>query len=237
MKAISLYITVTLSIVLIGCKKPSNRYDTAMTVMIDETDQLPVYPTSQTLLAPFKLADNPWQQGLQITLVGITDKDVNTAKVVSLPKEDRLTGNITVRRAKVQRFVTDVQANLSQFDSTRNYPHSIIFRAIEHQATILAKRSSRHRYLLVYSNLRENSEVNFYNPQTLAVLQQHPDLIKKQFETNSPLPSLKGIQIWFLFAPKSYRENNLYIPIARFYEQVYKAHDADVHIETQFSLP
>lgn len=225
-----------MSIVFISCKKPSNSFDTAMTVMIDETDSLPVYPTSQALLAPFKLADNPWQ-GLQITLIGITDKDVNAAKVLSLPKEDRLTGSISVRRAKVQRFIRELQADLIRFDSTRSYSHSIIFRAIAHQATVLAERSFSNRYLLIYSNLRENSEVNFYNPQTLALLRQNSEIIEKQLEENSPLPSLNGIQVWFLFSPPTYHQNNVYMPIARFYESVYKARQAEVHVETQFSLP
>lgn len=225
-----------MSIVLIACKKPSGPYDAAMTVMIDETDKLPVYPTSQTLLAPFKLTDNPWQ-GLQITLVGITDKDVNATKIMSLPKEDRLTSSITIRRVKVQRFISELQDNLARFDSTKNYPHSIIFRAIAHQATVLAKSTSSHRYLLVYSNLCENSEVNFYNPQTLSSLQQHPEVIEKQLRTFSPLPSLNGIQVWFLFAPPTYQQNNVYMPIARFYESVYKERQAEVHVETQFILP
>jgi hypothetical protein len=236
MKVILKYTTVAMSIVLIGCSKPSNPYDTAMTVMIDETDKLPVYPTSQALLAPIKLADNPWQ-GLQITLVGITDKDVNTIKTISLPKEDRLTGNVTIRQGKVRRFVADLQADLAHFDSTRNYPHPIIFRAIAQQATVLASSPSSNRLLIIFSNLRENSEANFYNPQTLALLQRNPDVIEKQLEANSPLPSLGGTQVWFLFAPASYHQNNIYMPIARFYEGVYKAHHAEVHIETQFTLP
>lgn len=225
-----------MSITFIACNKPSNPYDTAMTVMIDETDQLPVYPSAQTLLSPFKLTDNPWQ-GLQIRLVGITDKDVNTIKTISLPKEDRLTGNVTIRQAKVRRFVADLQTDLAHFDSTRNYSHSIIFRAIAQQATLLANSPSSRRYLIIFSNLRENSEVNFYNPQTLALLQRNPDVIEKQLEANSPLPSLGGTQVWFLFAPASYHQNNIYMPIARFYESVYKAHHAEVHIETQFTFP
>ncbi|QEM12977.1 hypothetical protein [Mucilaginibacter rubeus] len=236
MKTILLRITIAMSIVFIGCKKPSNPYDTTMTVMIDETDSLPVYPTSQALLAPFKLAENPWQ-GLQITLVGITDKDVNATQIVSLPKEDRLTGNIAIRREKVKRFSSELQAELIRFDSTRSYSHSIIFRAIAHQATLLAERSFSNRYLLIYSNLRENSEVNFYNPQTLALLQQHSEIIEKQLAANSPLPLLNGVQVWFLFAPPTYHQNNVYMPIARFYEHVYKARQAEVHVETQFILP
>jgi hypothetical protein len=235
MKTTILYILIAMSIVFITCNKSSNPYDTAMTVMIDETDQLLVYPTPQTLLSPFKLAENPWQ-GLQIRLVGITDKDVNTIKIISLPKEERLTGNVTIRQAKVRRFIVDLQTDLTHFDSTRNYPHSIIFRAIAQQATQLANCPSSKRYLIIFSNLRENSEVNFYNPQTLALLQRNPDVIEKQLETDSPIPSLGGTQVWFLFAPASYHQNNIYMPIARFYESVYEAHHAEVHIETQFTL-
>jgi len=225
-----------MSIVFSACNKSSNPYDTAMIVMVDETDPLPVYPTAQTLLAPFTLGENPWQ-GLQIKLVGITDKDINATETISLPKEDRLTGNITIRLAKVQRFSNELQSRIAVFDSIRTFPHSIIFRSIATQAASLANIPANSHYLLIYSNLIENSEVNFYNPKTLSLLARNPTMVEKQLEATAPLPNLKGLQLWLLYAPANYHQNNVYMPIARFYESVYKAHHADVHIANQFTLP
>jgi len=236
MRVILIYVVMAISTVLIACNKSSYPYDTAIVAMLDETDKMPTYPTAQSLLSPFKLADDPWQGGIQIKLVGITDKDVNTTLTVSLEKEDRLTGNLTIRRAKVQRFISDLQNGINAF-TTRNCGHSIIFRTIAGQAAQLADNPAHNRFLVVYSDLIENSEISFYNPQTLALLQKSPGMIEKQLEATDPLPSLTGIHVWFLFAPNSYKQNNVYMPIARFYESVYKAHHADVHIATQFSLP
>jgi len=234
MKTLVFYL-LAMGIVLIACKKPSNPYDTAITVMVDETDTLPVYPTTQTLLSPFKLSDDPWQ-GMQISLVGIADKDVNAIITVSLEKEDRLTGNLTIRRAKVQRFITELQNAVATF-RPHKCPRSIIFRAVAEQATQLANSAANKRYLLVFSDLLENSEVSFYNPQTLALLKNSPATMEKQLQCNIRIPSLNGMQVWFLFAPSSYSQNNVYMPIARFYESIYRAHNADVHVATQFSMP
>lgn len=230
------YALIAMSTLFIACTKPSNPFDTVVTVMVDETDSLPNYPTAKSLLAPFKLTEYPWQ-GIQIKVTAITDKDVNNTETVSLEKADRLTGNITIRRAKIERFAEQLQAQLATFDSTRNFPHSIIFRSIARQAALLATVNAPRRYVLVYSNLLENSEVNFYNPQTLALLESEPALIEKQLVADAPLTPLNGVDISFLYAPASYHQNNIYMPIVRFYEHVYKAHRAQVHVGTQFTLP
>jgi hypothetical protein len=230
-----LFYSLAMGIVLMACNKPSNPYDTAMTVMVDETDTLPTYPTAQTLVSPFKLLDDPWQ-GIQISLMGIADKDVNAVITVSLEKEDRLTGNLTIRRAKVQRFITDLQNAVATFRAHK-CPRSIIFRAIAEQASHLVNNAAHNRYLIVFSDLLENSEVSFYNPQTIALLKKSPATMEKQLEVNIQIPSLNGMQVWFLFAPSSYSQNSVYMPIARFYESVYRAHNAEVHVANQFDQP
>ncbi|TWI96807.1 hypothetical protein JN11_03920 [Mucilaginibacter frigoritolerans] len=227
------YAVLAMSITLSACNKPKAVYDTTMTVLVDQTDRLPVYPTVDMLLAPFNLDQNP-AQGIEIKLCAISDKDVNKTETVSLPKEDVWQGNPIIRHARIEQFKEELQKHLSSLDSIRTFQHSIIFRNIAEQATLLSKRDVQRRILLIFSNLMENSEVRFYNPQTLVLLEKSPSLIEKQLESTAPLPDLAGEQVWFLYAPYSYRQNYAYMRVAHFYENIYRAHNTTVHIETQF---
>lgn len=237
MKAIPLFIVVALSIVFSACdEQQTERFDTAETIMIDQTDPLPVYPTTPIILEPFQLKDNPWQ-GISIKIVGVTDKEVNRTETISLPKENEYTGNIALRTARVERFKQELTRCLASFDSVRNLPRSIIFRAVAQQASELAHTSAPHRLLLLYSNLEENSNVNFYEPGTLSLLQHDPAIIRKRLTEGVTLPNLAGVQLWLLYAPTTYKQNNIYMPIAHLYKQVYKEHRAEVHVESQFAQP
>src|ERR1700761_3239990 len=91
MKAIQLLAVIALNIVFSACNERQEvPYDTAIITMIDETDELPTYPTAQVILAPFHLKDNPWQ-GISIKVVAVTDRDVNRAETVALSKENQYT--------------------------------------------------------------------------------------------------------------------------------------------------
>jgi len=234
MKTTAIYFAIAMSLLLIDCNKDEPLYDTEATVMVDDTDPLPVYPTAKAILTSFKLKENPWQ-GIEIKLVAITSNDINDTKYISLEKESKLTGNNIVRRAKVQRFTEQLQSYLTSLDSVRHLPHSIIYRSIAKEAVLLTRSKIKTKLLIVYSDLLENSEISFYNPQTFGLLQKDPALVEKQLEAYQPLPSLDGVQVWFLYAPNSYHQNNVFMPIARFYESVYIAHHATVHIANQFS--
>jgi len=236
MKTILTYALLALSMALGACNEQPSPFDTALTIMVDETDTLPVYPSVTTLLTPFKLKEQPWQS-LEITALGIEDKDITTAETITLPKENPITGNPIIRQARLARFAALLQGRLAAIDSVRSRPRSIVFRAVAQQAALLANRTAAHRYLLVYSDLMEHSNVNFYDPNTRSLLQTNPAIIEKQMEAEQQLPDLPGVQMWFVYKPKTYRENNLYMRIARFYERVYTAHHATVHIATTFELP
>lgn len=227
-----LYTILAMCLLTTACNNEST--NTEVTLMFDQTDRQHVHPSAEAILAPFKLNVNPWQ-GLQITIVPISDKDVNTVDIVSLPSENRLTGNITIRRVNIRRFAQHLRQSIASLDSVHTLPRSIIFRAIEKQAESLAKRPAARHVILVYSDLMENSELSFYDRQTLGLLQSAPSLIEKQLMANAVISNLSGVELWLLYDPQGYRQNNIYMSIARFYERIYKMHGAQVHIEDQFA--
>jgi hypothetical protein len=230
-----MYPLVTICLLLAACNNRSIEYDTVAVAMIDQTDRRNVEPTAKSLLAPFKLQEDAWQ-GLEIKLVAITDKDINRTVTVSLPRQDRLTGNTTIRRAKVAHFIEQMRQALISFHNVHSMPRSVIFRAIAKRATELKHEQAKHTLLLVYSDLMEHSNVSFYNQRSFALLETNPLSVERQL-VDRPFTDLSGVNVWLLYAPKTYEENNLYMAAAHFYEHIYTAHHALVHIENQLILP
>ena len=230
------YALLAVSLLLSACNKQSIPYDSAMTVMVDETDPLSVYPSAAALLAYFNLKEDEWQ-GITIKIVGISDKDMNRTETVALPKESQFTGNSIIRQAKILRFIEQLQACLSKFNNKHRYPNSIIFRAVAKQSAQVHRNAAPRKLLLVYSDLMEHGEANFYQPETMEMLRHNPGIIEKQLVGNQPLPDLTGLQLWLLYAPENYRKNDLYMRVAHLYERLYTAHHATVHIEHQFAQP
>jgi hypothetical protein len=82
----------------------------------------------------------------------------------------------------------------------------------------------------------ENDEISFYDPETLDLLHTHPEIIKKRLDKTAVVTNLTGIQVWLLYEPASYKENNTYMSIAGMYKQLLESKGATVHIERTLNL-
>jgi hypothetical protein len=234
-----LTITLLLAVCLwAGCdRQPQQNTNTEITVILDRTDSLRNYPTATDLLHPLALQHDKWQ-GVRITLTSISDKDLNNRVVLQLPHQSEWSGNIVERGAAIQYFTKTVQHSL---DSMRNAPtctHSIVYRIIAREANSLAISPATNRYLLVYSNLYENSAgLNFYSPPFMRELKQAPDKVEQRMLKSTPLGSMANVQLYLLYNPASFADNNMFMPIAGMYRHLFESHRARVHVATQFALP
>jgi len=209
--------------------------DKDLIVLIDQSDPLKITPDADEISIQLGLKEDMWQ-GIRATVDYISDKDVNASKVISLDKADRLSGNSQLRTAQVIHFKKEFHSALNRADSNSSLDHSIIYRTVTKQLNALAASTSTTKALLVYSDLMENSELSFYNPATLALLQTHPERVKQQLEKSASLHNLSGIQVWLLYEPASYTENTTYMSIANIYKQLLESKGATVHIEKTLNL-
>lgn len=216
----------------IGCTTIQPKYDTCEIVLIDTTDPLNTYPTADAIIASVGLSTNRWG-GYRVELSTISDKDVNETFLFTLERQNEYSGNIVLRQAQVRTFRNHIKQCLDALHTAATSPRSIIFRAMAKQYSRIAQVSAKRKILTVYSNLYENSEVNFYTPRTLKLLQTNPKSIEAQLTQSTPLPALKGIETWLIYKPKSYTENSFYMTIAGFYEHWFEGRGAKVHIDTQ----
>jgi len=96
---------------------------------------------------------------------------------------------------------------------------------------MLSASPAKEKYFLIYSDLMENDEVSFYDHTTLALLYNHPQIIRQRLEKSVDLHNLPGIRVWLLYEPASFNENNTYMAITHIYKQLLEAKGATVHIE------
>ena len=236
MKATILYGVLIVSILLSGCTQDrANDIDREIVCVIDQTDAMVLYPSAEEILAPVQLQTDPWQ-GIKITLTTISDKDINPETVLTLEKEQAWRGNLPIRKAKVRHFKEELHRFLAAMRKNSIAQHSIIFRAVAKQSNRLTKSTAKKRYLLVWSNLYEHNEMDFYDPIVINRMKSDPKNIQKQLVATFPLQNLKGINIWLLYQPASYKDNNGFMPIAAFYKHLFEAYGASVHIDNKFSI-
>ncbi|MBW4888457.1 hypothetical protein KXQ82_01970 [Mucilaginibacter sp. HMF5004] len=220
----------------IGCTGRTAVIDTDIVIVRDITDSMTVTPTAQKVVSQLGLKANPWQS-VRITTTYISDLDVNDVQVATLDAESQWTGNLPMRKAKIQQFIQQVQQGLDVSIHTTTRPYSIAFRTIARQANKLAVSQATHQYLLIYSDLMENSNVaNFYDARTIARLHATPHDIENQLQAEVSLTQLHGLEMWFIYNPQSFTQNNTYMKIAGFYQHMLTAHGATTHIATKFQL-
>lgn len=234
MKTARYYLLLIVSVMCGACITQQPALDADMTIVIDQTDPMVLYPTAEAVTAPLGLNRNPWQ-GVRVAVTYISDKDINQTSMVTLGRESAWSGNLAIRKAKVQHFIRQLHHCLTGMKSANFCQHSIIYRTIARQVNMLAVSPASAKFLLVYSNLYENDEVNFYDPQTFELIRNSPQSIQKRLEAATPIAALRGLQVWLLFNPASYKENNNYMVLAGFYQRLLQAHGATVHIENQFT--
>lgn len=238
MKAIHLITLLLAACLWLGCGlQHQGPRTTNMSIVFDRTDSIRNYPATPILLSPFDLARDEYQ-GITITLTTISDKDINPRTIIALRPQNEWTSNIVERKEQISKFTTQVQHALDSMRNMTACGHSIVNRTVAREANALASSHADSRYLLVYSDLYElNDRVNFYRRNVLQQIRQHPEAIAAQFEKTLPLQRLGGIAVWLLYEPKSFADNNAFMPIATMYQGMLEQRGATVHIATQFTLP
>jgi len=233
MKTIGFIIILLPVCVLFSCNTEPKIADTNLMTLFDISDRVNNLPSAIDLLMPFDLKNNP-HQGIRFEASTINDRDYNNTTVLTLPKEDAWQSNSAIRKIAIQNFTTQLQSCINKIGQTDTTSYSVIFRTVVDHASKLAASKSKKKILLVYSNLYENSDINFYKAETQQQLHDSPKALIERLDKEAKIPSLKNIEIWLIYTPSSYKDNNHYSPIAKLYKAILEVHGAVVHIDTEF---
>src|SRR5690606_30999643 len=88
-----------------------------------------------------------------------------------------------------------------------------------------------HKWVICFSDLLENSTVNFYDKHHLALLKSNPDSVEHRLMSSIQKEDISGVSILMVYKPKDYADNMRFVVISDFYKKVFEKYGADVQIQ------
>ncbi len=210
-------------------------------LLVDTTDLLSPYPQSKPLLALYDFADYK-DQAARFRFTCITDRQLNAVLEYSLPgvvpgkvnPEDEGEGrenNVVDFFIKVEGTIDSVVKHCRYL---RTLPYSECFRTISHELQTLTNSSASRKILIVFSNLRENSDIfSCYGNAAQKLLQNNPEKVADSLSMACPLPAnLSGIEIYLVYQPSDRIDDQVYLEMATIYKSLLESRGARVTIQT-----
>lgn len=209
---------------------------TEITVMRDITDVLVSQPTLTDISSLLNPENSIWD-GSNFRFIDISDVSYNHTSETRIPAENPLLGNELDRIKKVKQFKEEVSDILENAGfETMNKNNSSIYRPIASELNRLSQSSAEHKYLLIYSDLAENTEeFSVYKDSDFELLQSKPDLVRQYFEKQAKLKNLKGIKVFLIYQPKNRNSDNQYNIISAFYTKLLEDSGAKVEISANIN--
>lgn len=110
---------------------------------------------------------------------------------------------------------------------------SVIFKVIAGELNRMAKSNSNRKMLFINSDLYEHSVLaDFYSKETLAQLRQRPEEVSKLFLDKYPLLDLSGIEVYIIYQPVSFEDDEKFEIVSAFYQNLFESQGAVVHIQS-----
>lgn len=233
--AASLICIVLLIAYTFGCsEKPKTISE--VSVIWDVTEAHSPRPEAGEII-PLLALDEP-TNGATFRFTYASDVSFNHETVFILPVGgNAITTNQFDRKRKIEKFKQQIAAFLDSLsDDTVGRPNSSLFVPMAKSLNQLAASAANRKYLLVYSDLRENSSVmSFYNPKILALLQNDSAKAEALLAAQEQLGELNGIEIHLLYQPKDAADDAGYRIISGFYKSLFERKGAKVFISANLT--
>ncbi len=238
-------IIILVVILITGCN-PGKWHlgGTDIFVLVDISDPHTLKPEFSSVRNLYDMRSNPCKSaGFKLTFIG--DKNYMPEYDYSLEnrpegEHDNRYDDPQYRKKRIISFFNTIHEAIATANSyaTEEQPldQSECYRSIAHALTELSKRNSRKKYLLIYSDVTENSSVfqGYKDIEGDAVdNRQAIEYIKKRFEKKDLLPrSLKGIKVYFIFEPTSANADKRFTVFTMVYRELLESRGATVYIKS-----
>ena len=217
-------------VLIVSCTSLHNS-DTEIVLVRDITDSFLSQPKLNEITPLFGLDNNQWQ-GIKFRFIDITEVSYNRTYEANIKEENQWLSNEFERRKKVKNFYAEAARILNtSAKETIGKDNSAVYMPIAQELNRLSQSNSNKKILLVYSDLMENTnKMSFYDKQKLELLKTNPDSVSKYFEKQTPLESIQGIKIYFIFQPDGIEEDEEFKIVSGFYKKLFEAKGAIVQI-------
>lgn len=233
MKTLFTFISVVLIIIgIISCTstKPST---TEISVLRDITDTHLSQPAANEILPLFNFSeDNKWNRGV-FRFSTLSDVSYTRIKETKIEAQNQWLSNELERAKQIQKFKSEIGIfiNESMNDSIEK-EHSSVYLPITRELIHLSESKAEKRILVVYSDLMENGlDVSLYSKDKFTLLKSNPDAFRSRLETQQALPSLTGIEVYFIYQPTDIEKDKLFNTVSAFYKHLLEEKGANVTIQ------
>jgi hypothetical protein len=205
--------------------------DTEFVTFVDITDSTKVSMDSGEYIA-FVKANSSTYGKTTVRIQSLSNFDYNKVAVFTLSPTFPLLSNPYEREGQAKDFYTSISKKIGEIrEAGTGRPQSSIYAPLVRELNRLANDSSKVKYMLVYSDLQENTDTfSLYKPKQLELLKQHPEQVRTILSAFGVPGQLKGVSIYFVYQPLDTNDEQRFLLMAHFLEGWLGEQGAQVHI-------
>ena len=207
----------------------------------DTTDLHLMNPLSTPILELYKLAEDKNKKA-EFQFTCITDKQLNPSIRFHLDngaqtEKKNSQDDPQFREKIVMAFYDSIRATISGFSLACEHMHSRqyseCYRTIATGLCALAKSNASKKWLLIYSDIQENSDIYCcYDTAKQSLLIKYPQKVADIFTKTCPLPQdLSGIHVVFVCMPKNRYEGKMYLAMTEVYKLLIESRGGTVKVQ------
>jgi len=196
----------------------------------DLTDIHLLQLNARMLLDLYQMEANPGIEML-FRILPITDSKLpipieyhlaNMAVTERRNKSDNPKNRSRLIQAFKDSLVYGIDRYHEEYDKYTPLQRSLCYETIAGEIRYLAKLKYDKSYLVIYSNLFENSEIfNCYSPGSRAMLKYSPAKVADTFAKACPLPrGIRGLTVIFVYNTHDNDEADLYLAMIEVYKKI-----------------
>lgn len=210
---------------------------TFVTTAIDITDPTKIHVDIPELISFYKGKSALWGQ-TDTELQRISQLQYNEVYHTTLPAQFPLISNPNERKAQADAFYKEITGHVQSIISAdKELGQSSIYSPIVRQLNLLSTEKAHFRYAIFYTDCQENTGTfSLYSPNDVLLLKQHPEKVKALLSQFGTVENLQGIQIYFIYQPKSPEDEERFLLMANFLKKLFEEHHAQVTIAHNLTL-
>jgi hypothetical protein len=208
----------------------------AESVLIDKTDSFLVKPETSDIIPLLHLQENKWQK-VKMRVQTISNFNYNAIYSLELPSAISLVSNPTDRNKEIAAFSQKAASAIDSINRLESeLQNSCIYTTLITEVNKMASFNDRRRIVIVYSDLLEHSSLfNIYNSKDYQLLKTNREGVKELFKKAMKPTNLHGIQIYFVFKPKSDIDNASFALMSSLFKSILEDAGAEVYIGANLS--
>lgn len=237
-KLILIIIIISVIALIISCTQMPSPIITEVSAFWDITDKQLSDPNANDILSLFDFSgDNKWN-GADFHFAGLSDVSYIPFSEVKINTAGMWLSNDLARDAEIKNFKNGVLKIIQTAgNDTIGKRNSSLYLPIARELNRLSQSKVDKKYLLIYSDLMENTiDISFYNKKTIEQLQTNSDAIKKQFEQMQALQNLNGIEVYLIYQPVDSESDKTFTIVSGFYKKLLEEKGAKVNITANINL-